>query len=91
MSMFSFDVAATRQFTGGDEEAIALFKSDDDAWTFIQGLRALDEGKGLITYTGDKAFEQEGIAVSSLKEDGGGYVAILDGNEGTVTYRLRFS
>ncbi len=88
MSMFTFNVSVTRQFTDGDEEVIALFKSDDDAWAFIQGLRALDEKNGFVTHTGDKAFDQEGIAVSSEKEDGGGYVTI---NEGTVTYRLRLS
>lgn len=91
MSMFSFNIAVTRQFTDRDEECLALFKDETYAWIFIQGLRALDEANGLVTYTGDKAFEQEGIAVSSEKEDGGGYVAILGDNGVTVTYRLRLS
>ena len=91
MSMFSFDVAVTRQFTDGDEETIALFKSDGDGWIFIQNLQYLDEENGIVTYTGDNAFDKEGIAVSSEMEDGGGYVAILGSNEGTVTYRLRLS
>lgn len=91
MSMFTFKVSVTRQFSDEPEEIIALFKSSDDAWIFIQGLCALDEINGLVTYTGDKSFEKEGIAVSSEKEDGGGYVAILEGNAGTVTYRLRLS
>lgn len=91
MSLFIFSASVTRQFNENEEEIIALFKDDDDAWIFIQGLHDLDEMNGFVTFTGDKAFEREGIAVSSQKEDGGGYVAILEGNAGTVTYRLRLS
>lgn len=91
MSMFTFNVAVTRQFSDEEEERIALFKSDVDAWIFIQGLCNLDEMNGFVACIGDKAFEKEGIAVSSEKEDGGGYVAILGINGGTVTYRLRLS
>lgn len=91
MSMFTFETSVTRQFSDAPEEIIALFKSINEAWIFIQGLRNIDEMNGFVTFTGDKAFEKEGIAVSSEKEDGGGYVAILEGNAGTVTYRLRLS
>lgn len=89
MAKFVFDFSVTRQFTDEDEEVIALFKSDNDAWAFIQGLRTLDEQNDLVTLTGDEAFEKEGIAVSSEIEDGGGFVTVFGPNEGTVTYRLR--
>lgn len=92
MGMFTFNIAVTRQFSDESEEVIALFKSDDEAWIFIEGLRALDEKNGFATLTGEqRTFEAEGIAVPYSKEDGGGYITILGINRGTVTYRLRLN